>query len=55
MSQPSEVQQAIDELNDLRDELYLAGYDVSMPVEPDREKRIQQLLTDHRVVEGSGQ
>jgi hypothetical protein len=42
-----QVQQAVDELADLRDELYLAGYDVPMPVEPDHEERIGRLLADH--------
>jgi hypothetical protein len=44
----AEVREAIDELCDLRDELYLAGYDVPMPVEPDREQRIQEILAAHR-------
>jgi len=44
----AEVRAAIDELSDLRDELYLAGFAVPMPVEPDREQRIQELLAAHR-------
>lgn len=45
------MQQAIDWLSDLRDELYLAGFDVPMPIEPDREDRIQRLLAELRADE----
>jgi hypothetical protein len=45
----AEVREAVDELNALRDELYLAGYDVPMPARPDEEARIQRLLAAHRL------
>jgi hypothetical protein len=44
----AEVREAVDELNALRDELYVAGYDVPMPARPDEEAHIQRLLTAHR-------
>jgi hypothetical protein len=44
----AEVRQAVDELNALRDELYLAGFDVPMPGAVDEEDRIQLVLSAHR-------
>jgi hypothetical protein len=45
------LRDAVDDLNGLRDELYIAGYDVPMPVRPDREDHIQRILAAHRAAE----
>jgi hypothetical protein len=47
----TELREAVDELDALRDDLYIAGYDVPMPVRPDREDHIQRILADHRAAE----
>jgi len=48
-----QVLEAVDWLLALRDELYLAGYDVPMPITADQEAAIQQILARHRAADRS--
>jgi hypothetical protein len=47
----ADLREAVADLNGLRDDLYIAGYDVPMPVRPDRDDHIQRILAAHRAAE----